>query len=162
MAGVFRRENGQAWTSLGAVQAGAGGVVSYVDNAVTPGTHYDYELVVPSQQGAVAGGQVSTDFPAAVGPHPPLDIIFGLSPLSPNPIRDRFAVSFALTDATPARLDVVDVSGRRVATREVGALGRGAHVIDFGAAGDFAPGMYFVRLSHAGGSLTQRALVTTR
>jgi hypothetical protein len=44
----------------------------------------------------------------------------------------------------------------------LGALGAGPHVIDVGAARDFAPGVYLVRLSRAGALLTRRAVVVGR
>ncbi|HEV2105052.1 MAG TPA: T9SS type A sorting domain-containing protein, partial [Candidatus Eisenbacteria bacterium] len=80
----------------------------------------------------------------------------------PNPLVDHFRVSFTLPDAAPARLEVVDVGGRRVSAQDVGALGPGPHALDLGAARALAPGLYFVRLTHGGRTLTTRAVVVGR
>src|SRR5207247_349348 len=49
----------------------------------------------------------------------------------PNPSRDgRFMVELSLASHQDARLEVVDVSGRRLVARDVSALGPGAHVVD--------------------------------
>jgi len=60
---------------------------------------------------------------------------------------------------SPALLDVIDVMGRRVASRSVGSLGAGRHVVDFGAGLRLAPGMYFVRLTQGASARTTRVTV---
>jgi len=58
-------------------------------------------------------------------------------------------------------LELVDVTGRRVARRELPALGAGPHVQSLaGAATGLAPGVYFVRLTHASGSVTKRVALS--
>ena len=68
----------------------------------------------------------------------------------------ELSVAFSLLDAGPARLEVFDLAGRRVADREVGALGAGRHVLPLGR---FAPGVYLVRLSQGSRSATIRTAV---
>jgi CotH kinase protein len=79
--------------------------------------------------------------------------------LRSNPARDRLAVAFSLPDASPALLELFDVTGRRIAEREVGALGAGSHVVTLGEGGRLASGVYLLRLSHRSSSLTMRAAV---
>ena len=79
--------------------------------------------------------------------------------LRANPARDRLAVAFSLPDATPARLELFDVTGRRVEEREVGALGAGRHVVTLAGGRRLASGVYLVRLSHRARSVTVRAAV---
>jgi len=78
--------------------------------------------------------------------------------LSPNPSRGVLAVTFTLPDDGAARLELVDIAGRRVAAREVGSLGSGEHSSML-AGPDLAPGLYFVRLASSRGIRTARAVV---
>jgi hypothetical protein len=66
-------------------------------------------------------------------------------------------VSFSLANGRGAQLDLFDVSGRRVLSRDVGALGAGSHVLDLEM--HLSAGVYLVRLEQDGRSLTRRALV---
>jgi len=156
---VFRKAQNQPWSSVATVDAEAGGAVSFVDHSVVPGARYSYELVVSSQRGETIGGQVSIDIPTATGVTTSSSVDFTLSKVAPNPLVGRFHVSFTLPNSSPARLEVVDVNGRRLTSREVGTLGGGTHQVDLGTSRDFAPGMCFVRLSRAGQILTTRAVV---
>jgi len=162
-AAVYRRQMGTPWSSIATIANDGSGTLTYQDHAVTPGARYGYQLVVPSQQGAVPGGEVWVDVPTSttgVPGSPPPGPGLALQPVRPNPLVDRFVVSFGLPNADRARLDLIDLSGRQVLTREVGSLGPGTHQLDLGSARDLAPGMYFVRLSQSGRALTARAVVT--
>jgi hypothetical protein len=64
----------------------------------------------------------------------------------PNPVRERAVLRFALPDPAHVRLDLVDASGRLVATLLEGARGAGAHEAAFDGAG-LPPGVYFCRLT---------------
>jgi hypothetical protein len=55
----------------------------------------------------------------------------------------------------------MDVSGRRVFSREVGSLGLGEHVIRVDGDASLSPGLYVVRLTRGGRSLSAKA-VTVR
>ena len=82
----------------------------------------------------------------------------GLTMISPNPSAGELRVSFSLSNATPARLEVVNIRGRRVATEEVGYLGPGTHQFDLSSGKRLAPGTYFIRLTQ--GSNTAKSKVT--
>jgi len=82
------------------------------------------------------------DVPSSTGP-----IALALEGVRPNPSpAGRITVSLALPNDAPARLELVDVRGRIVATREVGTLGAGSHTIALTPQRRPAPGVYFVRL----------------
>jgi len=81
---------------------------------------------------------------------------FALDGANPNP-GPGLTVSFSLASDAPATLAAFDISGRRVASREVGALGLGHHVVRLGRV---PAGVYVIRLTQAGRSLTARAVVT--
>ena len=78
----------------------------------------------------------------------PTTLQFTLEGLRPNPSRgELLRVAFALPSSAAARLELLDVSGRRVVEREVGALGAGRHVLDLAAGRRLAQGLYLVRLT---------------
>jgi hypothetical protein len=68
-------------------------------------------------------------------------------------------VSFALPGPGPATLELLDITGRRLASREVGGLGPGRHLANLGGTTGLTPGVYLVRLTRAGRSLVARASV---
>jgi hypothetical protein len=78
--------------------------------------------------------------------------------VSPNPSRGTLNVEFSLADAQPALLEVLDVSGRRVAAREVGTLGPGRHQLDLRSG--LRPGVYLVRLAQGNRARVTKAVVT--
>jgi hypothetical protein len=83
-----------------------------------------------------------------------------LSAAGPNPSRDgRLRVRLTLPAADEARLDVFDTAGRRVAARDVGALGPGTHTVDAADGVRLEPGLYLLRLSHGGEVRTARAVM---
>jgi hypothetical protein len=88
-------------------------------------------------------------------------LALALSAAGPNPSRaGRLLVSVQLPSDAPARLDLVDVTGRRVASQEVSALGAGRHTVDLSAGSRLASGIYVARLSQAGDARTVRMVVT--
>jgi hypothetical protein len=84
---------------------------------------------------------------------------FALRGIAPVPARGQFTVSFSLPNSQPATLAIFDLSGRRVATRDIGALGAGRHQLSFGQRETLRPGMYLVRLSQGTRVQTARAIV---
>ena len=83
--------------------------------------------------------------------------VFALPGPTRNPSVDGMNVAFSLPNADPAVLSLYDVSGRCVASREVGALGAGRHTLTL--AERLPAGLYLVRLTQHGQSLTTRAAV---
>lgn len=89
---------------------------------------------------------------------------FALHALAPNPFRgDRgadLAVRWSLPRAGSVRIEVLDVSGRRVATLEEGPAAAGEHVSHWdghtAAGAAAAPALYFVRMRGEAGVLTAR------
>lgn len=79
---------------------------------------------------------------------------------APNPAVGRMRIAFTLPTGDAASLEVLDVSGRRVWSSDVGTLGAGRHVADLGGTNGAAPGLYFVRLRQAGRIATGKVLLT--
>ena len=82
---------------------------------------------------------------------------FALRGVSPQPARGSMTISFTLAAAGRATLELHDVAGRRVMSREVGALGPGAHTVELSER--LAAGVYMVRLTQAGRTLNRKAIV---
>jgi hypothetical protein len=83
-----------------------------------------------------------------------------LAGAQPNPSTGgALRVAFSLERRGPARLDLIDVAGRRVASRDLSALDAGRHVISVAGEGQLAPGLYLVKLTAGGRSLTAKAFV---
>ena len=87
-------------------------------------------------------------------------IAFALDPVHPNPVRGRsIAVHFALPSGGKAQLQLIDVMGRVVASREVGHMGAGRHVVDLSAGRRLTSGVYMVRLSTAASARVARITI---
>jgi hypothetical protein len=65
-------------------------------------------------------------------------------------------VVFTLTGAAPAKLEVLDLAGRREHVRLLAGTGAGRHVVDLGGA-RLAPGVHWLRLTE--GTRTAHARV---
>ena len=82
-----------------------------------------------------------------------------LSGVRPNPSRSEFSVVFTLSDASPARIELIDLAGRRILTRDLTGLGEGSHVVGLPETRTLPAGIYLVRLSQGGRAVTRRAAV---
>ncbi|HMA47523.1 MAG TPA: kelch repeat-containing protein, partial [Frankiaceae bacterium] len=95
--------------------------------------------------------QLGWTFTPAAGVGAPAAASLAIQGIRPNPVRaDAPVIAFTLPVAAPARLDVFDVTGRRVTHRDLpsGAVGPQSVRLDFSAR--LGPGLYFVRVEQAG------------
>jgi hypothetical protein len=76
-----------------------------------------------------------------------------------NPSVGGLSIEFSLPDASPASLEVLDLSGRRLVVREVGGLGPGSHVVGLEETRALPAGIYLVRLRHAQGERIAKAVI---
>ncbi len=76
----------------------------------------------------------------------------------PNPAIGSARIAFTLPSRDPAVLEVIDVAGRRVLRRDVGALGPGSHVVTLDSP-RLRAGLYFIRLMHGGQVLRARMVL---
>lgn len=109
------------------------------DGVVSPGIWDSYDLY-------------AARFPLAVDVHVPVVTGEGelqLAGFLPNPARGMAGVSFTLPRAAHARLDLLDLSGRRVASRSVDA-GAGRNHVTLQETIGLPPGAYWIRLEAAG------------
>jgi hypothetical protein len=149
-ATVERQDPGAAWRALGGVTEDGAGRLRFVDRDVAPGERYGYRLRFLDAGVVQVAGVAWVTVPAPT---------LALAGARPNPATRELAIAFTLPDASPARLELVDLAGRRIATREVGALGAGEHVVDPSDGHPPAAGVYFVRLVRGGRVLTSRVAI---
>jgi hypothetical protein len=132
-------------TDTGYVDAGPAGSYYKLAAVDVNGNPSGYTLLTPgSTTGVVESGPLAFSI-EGVRPNP--------SPVGP------LNVSFALPNNSPARLELLDVSGRRVAVQDVGALGAGRHTVRLKAQRAFPAGIYLVRLTQGANQRTVRAIV---
>jgi hypothetical protein len=124
------------------------------------------EQYAPRLIGDGSGGAIATWFDTRSFSGPPVSVpppseprVFALFGPQPSPVVGSLRVAFALPDSWPARLEVFDVAGRRITSREVGGLGPGRHVVPLEPRVGLPAGIYIVRLTRAGWSLTTTACV---
>jgi hypothetical protein len=85
--------------------------------------------------------------------------IFALETIQGPIVAGDVFVRFALPSTEPARLELLDVAGRRLAMREVGSLGAGQHAVNLSEGSRLSSGLYLVRLTQADRSQVRRAVV---
>jgi hypothetical protein len=147
---LYRRYVPGAWEKIATLRANGAGHLDYDDaNVLSYGT-YDYRLGIMVGSEEVYAGEVRVDIAGANK--------LQLSRIAPNPTVQGLTVRFTLPSAAPAALDVVDLSGRNVLSRQVGTMGPGQHQLDL-TREKFAPGVYWVRLSQGGRISSAKAIV---
>jgi hypothetical protein len=146
-ARVDRRPIPGDWVPMTDLRPSGSGTLSYHDRDVQPGRRYEYRLAIGDGAAETFTGHVWFDVP---GGEP-----LALRSVWPNPARSALTVSLALASSSAARLELVDVTGRRVHTRDVSALGAGRHEVRLDV-GRLKPGAYWVHLEQAGRVISRR------
>ena len=147
---VQRRVDNGAWEDLGQPDQESSDRLRYEDRAVTSGGRYAYRL----RYAAEGVDQFTSETWVNVPAH-----ALTLAGFGPNPALGVPTVHFSLAGDGPATLEVLDIAGRRLASREVGPLGAGRHAIRLDREPRLSPGIYLVRLRTAASTLITRAAV---
>jgi hypothetical protein len=148
---IERRREGEVWTALGTGAFDGTGRLQFEDRGVTPGARYGYRLHWLEAGSEQWSAESAVEVPAA--------LFLALEGARPNPAVGELHVAFTLPREAPASLELLDVSGRQVAAREVGSLGPGRHLLSLGEAARVPPGVYWLRLTQSSRTLVQRAAV---
>ena len=143
----IERNGGSGWSVFQIRLPDGSGILELSDTDVTPGQRYGYRL---RSSGEAPMGEVWIDVPAMASG-------LALGGFRPNPAPAGAAVFFTLSGASPAHLEVLDVAGRHVLSREVGNLGSGTHMVRVDGA---TPGFYLMRLTQSGHTVTAKATLT--
>ena len=150
-ATVYRRTDTDDWAALAQVAADGSSYLRYEDTAVNPGVRYGYRLGIRDGTAEVFTGEAWVEVPQ-------VRLEFALEGVHPNPsVGGELTVEFTLPTAAPARLEVLDVRGRRVAEETLTATGR--HSVTIGRGSHLGPGIYVIRLSQGTNIRTARAAV---
>ena len=152
VAAVYRSSVGGEWMRVGEVIADGSGYLRYTDPIDATATRVGYRLGIVDAGIEGFYGETWVDLPAAEAP-----LAFALEGAQPNPSRgEGLTVAFTLASGAAASLELLDVAGRRMATREVGSLGAGRHTLDLREGRGLAPGLYLVRLTQGANTRTTR------
>lgn len=148
---VYRRTADTVWCPLSVIRTDGRGHLRFTDPDVAPGERYAYRL------GYDDGGGMER-FTEAAWVRVPLQAL-ALAGLMPNPAVGDLTAGFSLESESSARLELLDVTGKVWATRDVGGLGPGSHVVSLGRSGLVPAGMYWIRLTQGGHSRVARGAV---
>ena len=144
---VFRSEAGAVWERIGSRQPEASGVLTWDDRDVVAGHSYSYRLRFADDGAMRFGGELSVTVPRE----------FALALRAPDLVTaDAFQVEMTLPARGDTRLEVFDVSGRRV-FEQSDARDAGRHTVSLGS--KWTPGVYWVRLERAGTSVQRRVAI---
>jgi hypothetical protein len=148
-ARLERRVEASGWEPRQDLACDANGAISFDDRDVAPGTRYGYRLALIAGEEETHAGEVWIEVPRSLR--------FALDGARPNPGAGGLNVEFTLPEEAPARLDLLDVAGRRVASREMGPLGPGHHTVRL--ADGLPVGVYLIRLTQGVRLATSWAVV---
>lgn len=150
-ATVYRRAVDGPWLAIGEVSPDGTGHIVYEDPQITGGARYGYRLMLRVGGQEFLTAETWIDIPSASR--------LWLGGLQPNPTRADFVVNLSLQGTAPARLEIYDLIGRRVVTRDVGGLGPGSHNVEVLESRSLPPGVYLIRLSEGLRSVAVRGAV---
>jgi hypothetical protein len=149
---VERRAPGEDWVAIGPITPDGVGRLVYTDTNVEKGLTYGYRLRITVDGGAPqVVGETSVFVPTGLA--------LTLEGARPNPAPGSFFVHFVLADYQPAQLELWDVTGRRVNAMDVSAMGPGSHAVDLTRGASIKAGVYIIRLTQGGQTLTRRVAV---
>lgn len=153
------RDGGATWATIARNQSGT----EFTWTPTAPATTQARLRVVDTARGWVMAQSASdfSIFPQSVlsAGFPAVASRFAVLGAWPNPARGAFSVSLSLPEGgRGARLELLDLAGRRVADVPLGALAAGVHVVPLPGAG-LRPGLYLVRLTGPGATSTRKVAV---
>ena len=116
----------------------------------------EFADAVLAVSGALSIGATTDVGDSNEGPH-----VLSIRKVGPNPAtQGQLTVEFALRDGSPARLELLDVAGRVLRTRDIASPTPGGHMLEFSEAAALRPGIYFLRLRQSGSESRARVAIT--
>jgi hypothetical protein len=166
---VERSDESLVWQGIATLSPDPEGRLRFEDTSIAPLRRYGYRLRLGPPESPTIAGTTWIDVPPVRQVRvqrrpPPIPRVTG-EPAEATldvpaiAIHGTIELGFTLRDGSQARLDLIDLAGRRVATHPAGTLGAGRHSIRLGRKHGLTPGIYFARLVHPGGSITRRLVV---
>jgi hypothetical protein len=153
------------WPGMRTFRAVYGGCAPFwiMNSQNPPGLGYyttDWDFEKAKYTGSIAPARTALVLPSSVlGVPTPRPGRLALERITNPALGGRMALAFTLPSAASARLEVMDVTGRRVFTREVGTMGAGRHTVHVGGDTPLRSGVYFVRLSQGADGASARVTV---
>lgn len=148
---IQRRTASTPWSTVGQVQVGSDGYIPFEDASVVRGTEYAYRLGLWMEESEAFTPPV---WATASDPK------FEFAGVSPNPLHDGpLRVRFVLPAPAAARIEVLDIGGRRVALQEAAGLAAGPHDLAVVGAQSLPSGVYLIRFSAGPARITRRLAV---
>lgn len=150
---VFRSQDAHTWAPIASVVPDGRGRVAFMDREVESGKRYGYRLGTTASGVQHVGGEVWIEVPSRA--------VFALRGVRPNPASlGAVSVSFGLDHLGPASLSIVDLQGRKIQAKDLGALGSGYHVAAL-PTDRLSPGVYWVVL-RSGAAVARRRMTILR
>lgn len=134
---VLRSTSSPIWEEVGRIRADSKGYAMFTDQEVIPGSRHGYRLQSLHGTRPLVGSEVWVDIPAIAA--------FGLGAIRPNPASERVRIQFATSGDTPARLEVMDVTGRMLEHMTVNSAALSGSYVELPLRG-LKQGLYWVRL----------------
>jgi hypothetical protein len=135
-----------------AIADGSGGLIAaWSDGRTIASTNNDIYAQRVQANGQLGGTVVG------VASRPPG--AFALAPVTPTPSRSgRFGVRYTLPSEGDVTIELLDIAGRRLASRELGVQSAGAHDLQWKPTPRLPAGLHFVRLRFGAESRMARAI----
>jgi hypothetical protein len=148
---VERSTGAGAWTTLAPIAADGEGLARFEDTDVAAGQRLGYRLRVIRAGESFTAGEAWVDVPSQAQ--------VALAGIFPNPAHGQaLFASFSLASRERATLELIDLAGRRVWSREVGGLGPGSHVVPVANRG-LASGVFVLRLRQGAQVVSRKAAI---
>ena len=144
-----RSRDGSEWSELARLVAGSLGRVTYEDTDVRSGESLAYRITYQSDGQQVWTVPVWVEIPRAE---------LALRVMPPT-TRDRLSLEVTLVSGEPARLELVDVAGRRLQDHDVSRLGTDPTRLEL-ELGSVASGIAWLRLRQGSEQRTLRVAIT--
>jgi hypothetical protein len=145
VAQVQRFHPGGDWLTIAVLERDGLDRIVWGDRDIVPGERYGYRLVDEA-------GHIHAETWVSVPTHYRL----ALAGTQPNPAVSGARVVLSLPRRGPARLDVIDVAGRRVASRDLSDLSPGTHQVRVAELDRLPAGVYMLKLSQGSESAIGR------
>ncbi len=154
--GIERSTDAAHWHAVGAALAGPDGRIAFEDRTLTPGATCAWRATVVMAGRTLRSEPAWQDVPTAVPVAAP-PLAFGLRPAARADRAGVVAVTCVLPGGHGARVELLDLCGRRLDARELSSPRAGEQRVELGSG--LPPGLVFVRLACDRKSATLKATV---
>jgi hypothetical protein len=144
-----RRTPASAWTAVAETRADGTGRLRYLDTGVSAGGRYGYRLTWNESGVRRTSDETWVEVPAFTT----------LALVAPNPVMGAFDVTLSLPRPGTATVELLDVGGRRVEIHALTVPAPGVGHLTLGVDRRLAAGVYLIRLTQEGASITRKTCV---